>query len=198
VTWQMSTSMAKPRGAAATSWSVRRAREQNLAEINRVITASKSYWDYPVSYLEAALPLLMIDRSYLAAHLCFEVVDERSAVVCFFAITGDAEDADTHLLDHLWVRPDLLGQGVGRLACKHVFSLARRHRWPALRVLPDPPAGGFYRTLGFHDTGARVKSRVPDGPSFSVLEKNFETVTAEGSRAAGRRRHPGSTAQSGA
>ena len=187
--------MANPPGSAATSCSVRRAREENLAEINRVIAASKSHWSYPATYLEAALPLLMIDESYLAEHLCFEVVDESSKVVCFFAV---AEDGGEHTLDHLWVRPDRLGQGIGRLACEHVFSLARRHGWPALLVLPDPPAQGFYREVGFQDTGRRVNSRVQDGPSFSVLEKRFETLTAAGSRAAGRRRHPRSAAQSGA
>jgi GNAT superfamily N-acetyltransferase len=190
----MSTSMAKPGGAAATSWSVRRAREQNLAGINRVIAASKSHWDYPAAYLEAALPLLMIDEAYLAEHLCFEVVDESSTVVGFFAV---AEKGGEPLLDHLWVRPDRLGQGIGRLACEHVFSLARRRGWAALLVLPDPPAEGFYRKVGFEDTGLRVKSRVPDGPSFSVLKKHLGRHADAADRPAGGR-HRGSTAQSGA
>jgi GNAT superfamily N-acetyltransferase len=191
--------MANPPQPAATDCSVRRAREENLGEINRVIAASKSHWDYPAAYLEAALPLLTIDAPYLAQRLCFEVVDEHATVVCFFAV---AEDGGEHLLDHLWVRPDRLGQGIGRLACEHVFSLARRHGWPALLVLPDPPAQGFYRKMGFQDTGRRVNSRVQDGPSFSVLEKHFEkhfaTLTAAGSCTRGRRRHARSAAQSGA
>jgi GNAT superfamily N-acetyltransferase len=179
--------MASPAGSAATC-TVRRARRANLAEINRVIAASKAHWDYPAAYLEAALPLLRVDESYLAEHRCFEIVDWSAKVVGFFAV---AEHGGEHLLDHLWVRPDRLGQGVGRLACGHVFSLARRYGWRVLRVLPDPPARGFYRTMGFEDTGLRVPSRVLDGPSFSVLEKRFHGRAA-------RRRHPGSTAQSGA
>jgi GNAT superfamily N-acetyltransferase len=160
--------MANPSGPAAASCRVRRAREANLAEINQVIVASKSHWDYPASYLQAALPLLMIDESYLAEHLCFEIIDESANVVCFFAI---AEDSGEHMLDHLWVRPDRLGHGIGRLACQHVFSLARRYRWPVLLVLPDPRADGFYRKMGFEDTNKRVKSRVRNGPSFSLLRK---------------------------
>src|SRR5262249_52163914 len=136
--------MANPPGSAATSCSVRRAREENLAEINRVIVASESRWDYPAAYLEAALPLLTIEGPYLTEHLCLEIVDEQAPVVCFFAV---AEDGGEHLLDHLWVRPDRLGQGIGRAACEHVFALARRHGWAALPVLPDPPAQGFYRKV---------------------------------------------------
>jgi len=181
--------------AVPPSCSVRRPRAANLAEINRVIAASKSHWDYPATYLDAALPLLVIDQSYLAGHLCFEIVDETSSVVCFFAV---AADGDAQLLDHLWVRPDRLGQGIGRLACEHVFSLARRRGWKVLRVLPDPPACGFYRKLGFEDTKLRVSSRVPDGPSFSVLEKHFERDGKNVGAVRTRRRHPRSTAQSGA
>jgi catechol 2,3-dioxygenase-like lactoylglutathione lyase family enzyme/GNAT superfamily N-acetyltransferase len=163
--------MASPSGSAAGSCRVRRARDANVAEINQVIVASKSHWDSPESYLQAALPLLMIDESYLAEHLCFEIVDESSNVVCFFAV---AEDSGEHVLDHLWVRPDRLGLGIGRLACEHVFSLARRYRWPVLLVLPEPRAHGFYRKMGFEDTDMRVNSRVRNGPSFSVLRKHFD------------------------
>jgi GNAT superfamily N-acetyltransferase len=162
--------MANPSGTA-TAWRVRRARDANVEEINRVIVASKSHWDYPRSYLEAALPLLVIDESYLAEHLCFEVVDEAANVVCFFAVT---EDTGEHRLDHLWVRPDRLRRGIGRRACEHVFALARRYRWPVLLVLADPPAHGFYRRMGFEDTDMRVPSRVPNGPAFPVLQKHFD------------------------
>jgi len=188
-------SMADRSGPPATSCRVRRAREANLAEINRVIAASKAHWDYPAAYLEAALPLLMIDGSYLAEHLCCEIVDESKTVVCFFAVTAEGGE---HLLDHLWVRPDRLGQGIGRLACEHVFWLARRDGWAALRVLPDPPARGFYRKAGFTDTGIRVPSRVPGGPSFSVLEKRFDGTDGPRRWSGRRQRHPGSAAQSGA
>jgi GNAT superfamily N-acetyltransferase len=192
--------MANPPGVA-TSCRVRRARDASVEDINRVIVASKSHWEYPRSYLDAALPLLTIDESYLAEHLCFEVVDEGANIVCFFAV---AEDAGAHLLDHLWVRPDLLGRGIGRLACEHVFALARRYRWPVLLVLADPPAHGFYRRMGFEETGMRVPSRVPDGPAFPLLKKHFDDtdegkVAGPTARAPTRRRlHPRSAAQSGA
>ena len=37
-----------------------------------------------------------------------------------------------------------------------------------LLVMPEPEAEGFYERLGFRDTGRRVDSRVPGGPTFSV------------------------------
>jgi GNAT superfamily N-acetyltransferase len=149
---------------------IRRALAANLAEINRVIRASKSHWRQPQAYLQAALPLLAVDDAYLAANLCFEVV-EGDAVVCFFAI---ADDDGGKSLDHLWVRPDRLACGIGRLACEHVVALARERRWRRLRVLPEPDAAGFYRRLGFEDTGRRVDSRVPGGPRFPVLQMHFD------------------------
>jgi GNAT superfamily N-acetyltransferase len=145
---------------------IRHALAANLAEINRVIRASKSHWRQPYAYLQAALPLLAVDDAYLVRNLCFEVVED-GAVVCFFAI---ADDDGAKLLDHLWVRPDRLGCGIGRLACEHVVALARERGWRRLRVLPEPDAAGFYRRLGFEDTGVHVESRVPGGPRFPLLQ----------------------------
>jgi predicted N-acetyltransferase YhbS len=72
------------------------------------------------------------------------------------------------LLDNLWVTPDLIGNGIGRRVCEHVFRLAREQGWTQLWVLPDPPAEGFYLKTGFFDTGERVSSRMPGGPLFFV------------------------------
>src|SRR5581483_12437588 len=72
------------------------------------------------------------------------------------------------VLDNLWVRPELIGRGIGRRACEHVFRLVRKRGWTQLWVVPDPPAEGFYVKAGFSDTGERVPSRVPGGPAFST------------------------------
>ena len=60
------------------------------------------------------------------------------------------------VLDNLWVRPDLIGKGVGRQACEHVFRLAREHGWTELWVVPDHPAIGFYEKMGFSVVGSAL------------------------------------------
>lgn len=136
-----------------------------MAEINALIVRSKSHWNWPAGYLDQAISLLLITPAYLRAHLCFEISSGQDETVAFFAVDTSGEQAE---LDHLWVTPDLIRTGLGRMACNCVFELARDKRWPEIRVLPDPMAEAFYLRMGFHDTGRRVPSRVPGGPVFSV------------------------------
>jgi len=154
-------------------WTIRRALATNLDEINEVVAAAKAHWGQPQPYLTTALALLRVDAAYLARNLCFEVADGDSRVLCFFAVVDDGGE---RRLDHLWVRPDHLRLGIGRLACEHVFALARAQRWRELLVIPEPRAEGFYRTLGFADTGMRVDSRVQGGPRFAVFTRLFGEV----------------------
>jgi GNAT superfamily N-acetyltransferase len=141
------------------------AREQSLAAINNLIARSKAVWNWPEGYLERALPLHRVSRAYLLKNHCFEVLDLNDELVAFFSVmAGDARV----LLDNLWVTPELVGNGVGRRACEHLFQLARERGWTELWAIPDPPAEGFYAKVGFSDTGERIPSRVPGGPIFSA------------------------------
>src|SRR5437867_1632805 len=141
------------------------AREESLARINDLIARSKSYSNWPADYLKKALPLHEIEPSYLRRNQCFELLDVNDQLAAFLAVAV----SDTRVvLENLWVRPDLIGKGVGRRACEHALQLAREYGWRDLWVIPDPPAEGFYKKMGFSDTGERVPSRVPGGPLFSV------------------------------
>jgi GNAT superfamily N-acetyltransferase len=141
------------------------AREESLADINGLIARSKAHWSWPEGYLDKALPLHRISPAYVRRNHCFEVLDARDRLIAFFAVVVSHTRV---LLDNLWVTPDLIGNGIGRRACEHVFRLAREQGWTQLWVLPDPPAEGFYLKTGFFDTGERVSSRVPGGPLFLV------------------------------
>lgn len=137
-----------------------------LAEINDVIARSKAYWPWPEHYLSAALPLLRISAEYLNENPCAVAMDSGGAILAF----GSLAPADERTyVDHLWVRPDRIGRGIGRCVCDRLLRCARDRHLEALWVLPDPPAEGFYRNRGFVDTGERVPSRIPGGPVFSLL-----------------------------
>ena len=142
-----------------------RAREESLAAINSLIARSKAYWNWPAAYLERAIPMHQVSPAYLRANRCFEVLHPRGDLVAFYALV---ESDARMVLDNLWVIPELIGQGIGRWACEHAIRLARDVGREALWVLPEPPAEGFYRHLGFADTGERMPSRVPGGPVYSV------------------------------
>lgn len=141
------------------------AREASLEDVNRLIARSKAYWDWPKEYLSLAIPLHKITSAYLRSNRCFEVVTKSGDLVAFLSL---ADDGARVVIDNLWVAPEHIGCGIGRAAVYFVFEMARASGWQRLWVLPDPPAEGFYKALGFSDTGERVPSRVRGGPVFSV------------------------------
>ncbi len=156
---------------APTQIKIVRAREENLASINALIARSKSHWDWPEDYLREALPVLRLTPDTLRGKHCFEVLAAHGELVAFVSVKESPEKV---LLDDLWVVPEVIGHGVGRQACEHVFQLARQRGWRELWVLPDPYSEGFYVKVGFSDTGERVPSRVPSGPMFSVYRIRFD------------------------
>src|SRR5207249_2549413 len=118
-----------------------RAREQSLDAINGLIARSKAYWSWPKGYLEQALPFHRVSPAYVRSNHCFEVLDAHDKLIAFVSLV--VSDARV-ILDNLWVTPELIGNGIGRLACEHVIRFARGRGWTGLWALPDPPAEGFY------------------------------------------------------
>ena len=156
--------MAKVIGA-----SIVKASKEHLQIVNDIIVAAKSHWEYPASYLKAALELLKIDENYILENPSFEILlDNR--IVGFISVTE--KDGDKYL-DNLWIHPKVHGTGLGRLACETIFKVANHQKWPKLLVLPDPQAIGFYKKLGFKETGVEIPSRVKDGPIFLLMGIHF-------------------------
>jgi GNAT superfamily N-acetyltransferase len=137
-----------------------------LVEINDVVARAKAFWPWPERYLSAALPLLKVSGEYLELNPSVVAIEADGAISAFGSLAP--ADGRTYV-DHLWVRPDRIGQGVGRHVCGWLLACARERDVEDVWVLPDPPAEGFYREQGFVDTGERVPSRVPGGPVFSLL-----------------------------
>jgi GNAT superfamily N-acetyltransferase len=80
------------------------------------------------------------------------VAELDGAVVGFAAVLPRA-DGKTEL-DGLFVEPDRQGRGIGRMLVEHCCEVARQHGSPALHVVSNPHAEGFYLRCGFALVGA--------------------------------------------
>ena len=138
----------------------------HLPMINSLIRAAKLHWNYPIVYLSQALKIMQIDETYLSENLCFEIHDSGK-VVGFSSVMEKKGDM---YLDHLWIHPESHKSGFGRMACERIFEIGKNQGWRQLFVLPDPPAVGFYKRLGFLETNIEVPSRIEGGPTFNLLK----------------------------
>lgn len=112
--------------------------------LTEIAVAAKSHWGYPPGWLERWRQELTITPAYLAAHPVFVALD-YTRPVGFYALVCDDGDAR---LDHLWVRPSYMRQGVGRALFAHAEATARQRGARRLTIVGDPHAEGFYLRMG--------------------------------------------------
>jgi len=144
---------------------IERSTEEEIPLINSIIESSKRYWDYSESYLQAAIPLIQIDASWLQERLGYSIFDSKELI----GFLGVEEEHGSWTLEHLWVSPNRIRSGVGRMAIDFIMKEAKMFDVAMIYLLPDPPAEGFYLRQGARLTGKVVQSRVKDGPLFHQM-----------------------------
>jgi GNAT superfamily N-acetyltransferase len=130
----------------------RRARNDDTDELSAIAWAAKAHWGYPVSWLEAWRTHLTITRETLLTQEVWlaEGAGEAAGIVGFFSVRPSAEGWQ---LEHLWVRPAWIRRGWGRQLMAAALKRAQALGADSLRIIADPHAEGFYRTLGAVRTG---------------------------------------------
>jgi len=139
-------------------------KKEDLPAANALIRASKSFWDYPKEYLEAAFPLLQISEEHLKDQSYWGLMNENE----FIGIFSFSESLDDVLLDHFWISPEYIGKGQGRILWNHAALLAMERGYMEFKIFSDPPAEPFYLKMGARKIGEKP-SRISSGPVFPIL-----------------------------
>ncbi|BBL80569.1 N-acetyltransferase [Rubrobacter xylanophilus] len=129
---------------------ISRATSQDAAELTEMALAAKRHWGYPERWMELWRKELTITPQ-LAAEGEVWVAEEDGAKLGFYALSPSGRE-----LEHLWVRPERLGEGVGRALFFHALSRAAELGAETLLIESDPNAEGFYVRMGAAKIGERV------------------------------------------
>lgn len=114
-----------------------------------IALAAKAHWRYPAAWLDQWREQLTLTSGYIVRNPTF-AAERIGCVIGFHAVVPNDDIA---VLDHLWVRPDHIGTGVGRMLFAHAENVARGLGARRLTFVGDPHAEGFYRHLGARKTG---------------------------------------------
>ena len=87
---------------------------------------------------------LTITPDFIAGNETFAAVIDRRQVA-FHALLATP---DALRLEHLWVLPERIGQGIGRTLFFHAAERAVARGAPSLTIEADPDAGPFYEHMG--------------------------------------------------
>jgi GNAT superfamily N-acetyltransferase len=137
-----------------------RLREADPAEaetLTELAVRSKAHWGYPEHQMTAFRLVLTMTPEDLAATRSV-VAEVSGRPVGFATVLAAPPDGE---LSNLWVEPDTIGSGVGRLLWEHAIRLAREAGVRDLHIEADPNAEGFYLAMGARRVGYRPSSAVP-------------------------------------
>ena len=151
--------------------SIRRAVPDDAPQLTHLAQRAKAHWNYPAEWLAAWRSQLTIEPGYLIVHRVL-VAENAGRLVGMCAL----EDRGTWWsLEHAWVDPTSMGQGVGRTLIQQALDLVRAVRPGRVVAEADPNAAGFYRRMGASEIGV-VPASMPGAPD-RVLPV-FEFVVA--------------------
>ena len=97
------------------------ARPEDAGALTTIALAAKRHWGYPEEWIVRWQEALTITPDYIRVHPTFAAeVDDR--IVGFGAVQLRPDGA---WLDHLWVMPPTMGQGIGRALFSRAETIAR-------------------------------------------------------------------------
>lgn len=122
----------------------RKATIDDLPLLNHISVTAKRYWGYPEEWMQAWMQDLILSPSDLSTMETL-VMEFGKNTIGFCAIKDQGEHYE---IMHLWILPDFVGKGYGKILLKETLSAFILEQKP-IWVLSDPNAELFYKRQGF-------------------------------------------------
>jgi GNAT superfamily N-acetyltransferase len=138
---------------------IRRANPDEASVLTEIAHAAKRHWGYPENWIQHWKADLTITPEFIAKNEMYVAVkDEEIVGCCAIAFSESMVE-----LEHMWIRPEHMGTGVGRALFTHVKERATDLNLPALELSADPNAERFYERMGAKRIG-EVRSEIDGQP----------------------------------
>lgn len=136
---------------------LRRARPDEAGVLSAVAQASKAHWGYDEAFLESVREELTFRADDVeSGHVVVAVLDGE--VAGFYSLDGAPPHGE---LGNLWLRPDRIGTGLGRVLWEHALAEADAAGFEHLDIDADPYAEGFYLRMGAEKIGETPSGAIP-------------------------------------
>nr|WP_225953644.1 GNAT family N-acetyltransferase [Kibdelosporangium phytohabitans] len=135
---------------------------------------SKAHWGYDQAFLDACRTELSFTPQDLADRL-FVVALDGERLVGFYSLDGPVPEGE---LGNMWLEPDVIGKGLGKLLWQHAMDTARAKGFTVLRIDAEPYAEGFYAAMGAVKAGEVPSGSIP-GRVLPLLRIDLPTPLLE-------------------
>jgi GNAT superfamily N-acetyltransferase len=131
---------------------IRRAVPEDAEALSRVAFSAKRHWGYPELWIQHWRDGLTVTPDFVRNNEVYAAVSD-SEPFAFYALTGEGRRLE---LEHLWVSPEWIGSGIGRLLFEHAIRRAASLGAEVVEIEADPNAEGFYLRMGARRIGENV------------------------------------------
>ena len=132
-------------------------RKSELAEASELCLRSKAHWGYDEKFLEACREELTLHEVELATDPII-VAEDNEGIAGIAHVTCDGAEC---YLDKLFIEPNRIGKGIGRVLYGWALDAARGLGAHELVIEADPDAKSFYAKMGATSAGQSESESVP-------------------------------------
>ena len=147
---------------------IRAALPSEAAVLTQIAHDAKRYWGYPEHWIQHWEPELTISSDFITNNQV-NAAEHNGEIVGFYALVLKGERAE---LEHMWVAPAYIGEGVGKELFVHAMQTAAGENVSTVEISSDPNAEGFYKRMGATRIG-EVTSEL-DGQPRVVPRLSFD------------------------
>ncbi|HVS83564.1 MAG TPA: GNAT family N-acetyltransferase [Pyrinomonadaceae bacterium] len=123
---------------------IRRAKPNEADVLTEIAHAAKRYWGYPENWIEHWKDELTITPDFIANNEMYVAIAGEEIAGCCALVLSDSRAE----LEHMWIRPEHMGTGVGRALFQQIVERAAHLKATGLEISSDPNAEGFYKRMG--------------------------------------------------
>src|SRR5215216_8210372 len=113
---------------------IRRAAADEASVLTSMALDAKRYWGYPEHWIKHWESDLTISSDYVRDNHVY-VAEENGEIQGFYALIVSGDKAE---LDHLWIRPAMIGKGIGKELFLDAMERAAKLNVNAVEVSSDP------------------------------------------------------------
>lgn len=134
----------------------RRARTDEAEYLTHLCRRSKAHWGYDAEFLRIVAGDLTVTPAAIKTHQVW-ILQEDKKILGFHQV----KLGDTAWLEDLWLEPEAIGKGYGRLLWEHAVSIARAAGAWGMEFNAEPFAMGFYEKMGAVQVGVTPSRFIP-------------------------------------
>ena len=126
------------------------AESSDVKRLNDLMARSKAYWGYSAEFMAEFMSHYQLPADYLETCETLMLFEDQQ-LIGFYSL--ESKEGGVGFLDCLFVDPNQINKGYGRILTQHALDNSKSKGWHQLTLMSDPYAQSFYEYFGFEKIG---------------------------------------------